>query len=142
MARTDLLERAPSRSFHRIRRNERRLRVSDRIGRPRPDARPQRHRHRRYLDPPPIAKRAVDEQLALTARLRHATGLQSEIVILNGARLAIPGRAISERIVIFSRDEPARVSYESCTHREFLDFQIHADRLDRELLRRIVAGMR
>ena len=95
-----------------------------------------------YLDPPPIAQRTVDEQLALTARLRHATGLQTEIVVLNGASLPFAGRAISERIVIFSRDEPARVSYESCTHREFLDFQIHAERLDRDLLRRIAEGTR
>jgi len=43
-------------------------------------------------------------------------------------------------VVIFSRDEPSRVAYESRTFREFVDFELHAVALDRATLQRMASG--
>jgi len=45
-------------------------------------------------------------------------------------------------VVLFSRDEPFRVRFESRVLREFLDFQIHAAPMDLELLRATAEGRR
>lgn len=79
----------------------------------------------------------LETSLRLARRLAEASGLgEIEVVVLNDAPLPLVGRAISTREVIYSRDEPARVEFESRRHREFLDFQIHAEPLARALLRR------
>lgn len=79
----------------------------------------------------------LETSLRLARRLAEASGLgEIEVVVLNAAPLPLVGRAISTREVIYSRNEPARVEFESRRHREFLDFQIHAEPLARALLRR------
>ncbi|HEX6207982.1 MAG TPA: nucleotidyltransferase domain-containing protein [Actinomycetota bacterium] len=84
----------------------------------------------------------LETSLRLARRLSEASGLgRIEVVLLNDAPLPLVGRAISTRQVIYSKDEPARVEFESRRHREFLDFQIHAEPLARALLRR-AAGER
>ncbi len=94
-----------------------------------------------YLDPPPEDPGAV--ALALAGRLEERSGLAGiEVVVMNGAPLPLLGRILRERIVLFSRDEPARVAFESLTFREFQDFDLHARELDRELLRRHAEGRR
>jgi len=65
-----------------------------------------------------------------------------EVVVLNDAPLPLMGRAVKERTVIYSRDEPARVAFESLTIREFLDSEIHARPLDERFLRDIATGRR
>lgn len=65
-----------------------------------------------------------------------------EVTVLNDAPLALAGRVLRDRIVIYSCDEPARVHYESLTFREFVDFDFHAKELDRELLKHIAEGRR
>ncbi|MGH8907866.1 MAG: type VII toxin-antitoxin system MntA family adenylyltransferase antitoxin [Egibacteraceae bacterium] len=65
-----------------------------------------------------------------------------DFVVLDGAPLPLVGRVLSSRVVIYSADEPARVRYESRQMREFLDFQIKAEPLDRLLLAEIAAGRR
>lgn len=65
-----------------------------------------------------------------------------DLVLLDQAPLPLVGRALQSRIVIYSRDEPARVRFESRRLREFLDFQIKAEPLDRLLLAQIAAGRR
>jgi uncharacterized protein len=63
-----------------------------------------------------------------------------EIVVLNEAPLPLAGRILRNRTVLYSRDEPARVRYESLTLRMFFDFEIHARPLAEELLKGIAEG--
>jgi len=78
----------------------------------------------------------LETLLRLARRLSEGSGLgRIEVVVLNDAPLPLVGRAISTREVVYSSDEPARVEFESLRHREFLDFQIHAEPLARALLR-------
>lgn len=94
-----------------------------------------------YLDPAPADD--VSLILDLAGRLEEASGVPNiEVVVLNDAPIALGGRVVLERRIVFSVDEPARVEYESRTLREFFDFRIHADALDRELLRRTAEGRR
>lgn len=76
-------------------------------------------------------------QLADEARLPDL-----DFVVLDRAPLTLVGRVLSSRVVIYSVDEPARVYYESRQMRQFLDFQIKAEPLDRLLLAEIAAGRR
>lgn len=96
-----------------------------------------------YLEPRIGAGRYVDLSLDLAGRLSEAFRLGDvDILILNEAPLAVLGRAIQERVVIYSRDEPARVHFESRSLREFFDFEIHARPLDRKFLREFAEGRR
>ncbi len=95
-----------------------------------------------YLDPAASADR-LDLSLELARRLAGAARPRDvEVVVLNDASLPLKGRAVKERTLIYSRDEPARVAFESLTIREFLDFEIHARPLDEQRLRDIAAGKR
>lgn len=96
-----------------------------------------------YLEAGASPKEHVSISLRLAGRLADATGLpRIEVLPLNDAPLTLAGRVLRERVVIYSRDEPARVRYESLVFREFLDFEFHARDLDRELLRRTAEGRR
>jgi predicted nucleotidyltransferase len=88
-------------------------------------------------------ERYLELSLELARRLATASGVGGiEVVVLNAAPLPLRGRVVQERVVLFSRDEPFRVRFESKVTREFLDFQIHAEELDRELLRATAEGRR
>ena len=60
---------------------------------------------------------------------------------LNLAPLRFAGRVLRQRVVLYSRDEPARVRYESLVSRMADDVEIWADALDRARLATI-AGRR
>ena len=96
-----------------------------------------------YVEPPVGPNQSLDLQLALGARL-ESTLQQGEVdlIVLNEAPLALVGRILRERIVIYCRDEPARVRFESLAFRQFCDFDYHAAGLDRQLLRAIAEGRR
>lgn len=82
-------------------------------------------------------------RLHLARRLAEESGEPDiDLVVLDDAPLPLVGRVLQRRIVIYSRDEPARVRYESLQLRQFLDFQIKAEPLDRLLLAAIAAGRR
>lgn len=94
-----------------------------------------------YIAPP--AQDPVAEALRLAARLEDASGVGGiEVVVMNEAPLPLLGRILRERVVLYSRDEPARVAFESRAFREFCDFDLHARELDRALLRRHAEGRR
>lgn len=93
-----------------------------------------------YLDSQPYD--ALGASLELVRRLSAAGVDGSEVIVLNDAPLPLRGRAISEGKVVYSRDEPRRVRYESVTMRQFLDYKIHADALDVVFLRDIAEGRR
>lgn len=95
------------------------------------------------LDPSVPAERFLDLSLEIARRLSTASGVANiEVVVLNDAPLPLRGRAVRERVVLYSRDEPLRVRFEGKVLKEFLDFQIHAEALDRELLRATAEGRR
>ena len=95
------------------------------------------------LEPSLPPERYLELSLELARRLSTASGVGGiEVVVLNDAPLPLRGRAVSERVVLFSRDEPFRVRFESRVLREFLDFQIHAAPMDLELLRATAEGRR
>ncbi len=86
---------------------------------------------------------ALDATLELTNELAKASRIgRLDLVVLNVAPLALRGRILKERVVIYSRDEPARVRFESVVMREFFDFDLHARALDREFLLDISEGRR
>ncbi|HWB71136.1 MAG TPA: nucleotidyltransferase domain-containing protein [Egibacteraceae bacterium] len=96
-----------------------------------------------YLDPSLPRERYLDVSLDLAHRLETATRLGPvDVLALNDAPLPLAGRVLRERVVVYSRDEPLRVRFESLKLREFLDFQIHAQPLDLALLRAMAEGRR
>jgi len=81
--------------------------------------------------------------MKLADALSSSTGLGGiEVTVLNDAPLALLGRAISERVMIYSADEPFRVRFESQAMREFLDFQFHMRSMDEQFLKDIAEGRR
>lgn len=91
----------------------------------------------------------IDQNDELTVALRLCRRLSDEaripdldLVVLDHSPLPLVGRVLTSRVVIYSANEPARVRYESRRLREFLDFQIKAEPLDRLLLAEIAAGRR
>lgn len=96
-----------------------------------------------YLEPGVSGETALDLRLRMPSVLSAAAGVSNiEVLILGDAPLRICGRIIRERRVVYSRDESARVRFESLTTRRYLDFQIHALPLDRALLRATAEGRR
>jgi len=81
-----------------------------------------------------------DERLRLPQLLVDATGRPDiEVASLNDAPLRLAGRVV-QGVLVYSRDEPARVAYESLTFRRFCDFDLH-DREDaRAMLRATAEG--
>jgi predicted nucleotidyltransferase len=78
-----------------------------------------------------------------TDALAAASGVpRIEVTVLNRAPLRFVGRVLRQRVVLFSRDEPARVAYESLMGRMADDVEIWAAPLDRELLTAIAEGRR
>lgn len=81
--------------------------------------------------------------LDLAGRLESAARVGPvEVVVLNGAPLPVRGRAVRERVLLYSRDEPTRIEYESLTLRELFDFDIHARAQDQKFLRDHAEGRR
>jgi predicted nucleotidyltransferase len=96
-----------------------------------------------YVKPVVSSDNFLDLSLDLARRLSEASGIGNiAVLVLNDAPLPILGRAVRERIVIYTRDEPARVRFESRTLREFFDFELHARPLDEKFLRDTAAGRR
>ena len=83
-----------------------------------------------------LASRVAD---ALTARSRVG-GI--EVTVLNDAPIRFLGRVLRSRVVLYSRDEPARVEFESRIGRMADDVEVWAAETDRELLTAIAEGRR
>jgi predicted nucleotidyltransferase len=86
--------------------------------------------------PESLASRAAD---ALTTRSRVG-GI--EVTVLNDAPIRFLGRVLRNRVVLYSRDEPARVEFESRIGRMADDVEVWAAETDRELLTAIAEGRR
>lgn len=96
-----------------------------------------------YVEPSEAGERYLDLRLTLASRLATSARVGDvEIAVLNELPLPVRGRVVRDRVVIYSRDEPARVRFESETLRQFFDFEIHARPLDQKFLRDTAAGRR
>lgn len=87
-------------------------------------------------DPERVASRVAD---ALTAHSRVG-GI--EVTVLDDAAIRFLGRVLRSRVVLYSRDEPARVEFESRVGRMADDVEVWAAPMDRELLAAIAEGRR
>lgn len=78
----------------------------------------------------------LERTVVLAGRLAVQSGVGpiDGMVALNDAPLRLVGRILAHRVVLFSRDEPARVAFEVRMRSRALDFELHAAPLDRELL--------
>jgi uncharacterized protein len=83
---------------------------------------------------PDIEFRVAD---ALTTAVRRGN---IDVTVLDGAPLRFLGRVLRARVVLYSRDEPARVEWESLTARMADDVEVWAAPLDRELIARAARG--
>lgn len=88
------------------------------------------------LDDEALPTDALETRLRIAGAVEERAGVGPvEVVVLNDAPLPLVGRVLADRLVLFSRDEARRVAFESLATRRFLDFDIHARRLDEEFLR-------
>lgn len=109
----------------------------------RPDAPQKRCRYRRVPGRHGPRERYLDLRLRLPNRLSGGERVGDiEVVVLNEVPLPVRGRAVRDGIVIYSRDEPARVRYEGRTLKELFDFEIHDRPLTRSLLQSMAGGHR
>jgi hypothetical protein len=96
-----------------------------------------------YVDKATPPDAYLDLSLRLAGALSDASDVGDiEVLVLNDAPLDLQGRAVTERLLLYSRDEPFRVRYEGLTLRQYWDWRFHADVLDKELLRKIAEGSR
>lgn len=84
---------------------------------------------------PPTGYLELSLRIARELEMAAGVGHLVEVVILNEAPLPLAGRVVREGKALYSKDEPARVRYESLTFREFTDFDREARLLDEELIR-------
>ena len=93
------------------------------------------------LDPDVAASESLASRVAdaLTARSRVG-GI--EVTVLNDAPIRFLGRVLRSRVVLYSRDEPARVEFESRIGRMADDVEVWAAETDREMLTAIAEGRR
>lgn len=91
-----------------------------------------------YLEPD-HANDAFALSLSLASAVEEATGRGpvEALLILNDAPIALAGRVVQDGVVVYSRDEPARVRHSSLTLRQFHDFRIHERRSTQERLERM-----
>ena len=87
-------------------------------------------------DPEKVACRVAD---ALTARAQLGN---IEVTVLDDAPVRFLGRVLRNRVVLYSRDEPARVEFESRVGRMADDVEVWAAQLDRDLITAIAQGRR
>lgn len=87
-------------------------------------------------DPQAVASQTAD---ALTA----ASGVGGiDVTVLDDAPIRFLGRVLRSRVVLYSRDEPARVEFESRVGRMADDVEVWAAKMDREMLTAIAEGRR
>lgn len=81
-------------------------------------------------------------RLRLPSAFERAARTEVDVVVLNDLPLPVRGRAVRQRVVLYSRDEPARVRFEVRTMREFLDFEPRAVAMSWAYLADVAAGLR
>ncbi|WP_185981615.1 nucleotidyltransferase domain-containing protein [Skermania sp. ID1734] len=90
--------------------------------------------------------RPLPDLLALRLRmasvLTESSGLAGiEVVVLNGAPLALAGRVCECHVPIYCVDRAARARYESLINRRYREYKVHEERIARDLLARMAVGI-
>ena len=67
------------------------------------------------------------DDASLSDRLAEAIGRDVDMVLLNRAPLWLQFRILGEGVVLFSRDETARVAFRAHVEKAFLDFRPYHD---------------
>ena len=62
--------------------------------------------------------------LALEIDEKLAGGISTDVRVINNLPLVIAGKIVTDGILIYSRDEIARVDYETAIRSEYFDFLI------------------
>lgn len=89
---------------------------------------------------------ALDDQERFAFALRafrpleRAAGTRVDLVVLNDAPLPLLGRILGNRVVLYSRDEPLRLRYESQTLRKYWDFAPRLEAMSRAYLAAVARG--
>lgn len=81
--------------------------------------------------------------LEIAGRLAQRSGVGpiDGVVVLNDAPLRLVGRVLRDGLVIYCRDDVARVRFEVRMRARAFDFELHAAELDRLLLARMAEGI-
>jgi predicted nucleotidyltransferase len=88
-------------------------------------------------DAPPYPESLIADALGEAAAVGSI-----EVTVLDDAPLRFLGRVLRNRIVLYSRDEPGRVEWESRIGRMSDDVEVWAAPLDRALVARVADGRR
>lgn len=88
-----------------------------------------------YAAPDVPPERYLELRLRLPTPFQQVLRAEVEVVVLNEAPLALRGRVLREGVVIYARDESARVRFERLARNRFFDFQIHSVPLAERMLR-------
>ncbi len=72
--------------------------------------------------------------------LDRAARTEVDLVVLNDAAPLLLGRILTHRVVLYSRNEPLRIQYESVNLRRFWDFKPRADAMARAYLAGVARG--
>lgn len=79
----------------------------------------------------------------LAERLERSVGARVDpFLVLDAAPLRLVGRVLRDRVVLYSRDETHRVSFETRMGPQALDYELKAAALDRRLLLDFASGRR
>ena len=93
------------------------------------------------LDSDAASPETVASSVADALNARSGVG-GIEVTVLDDAPIRFLGRVLRRRVVLYSRDEPARVEFESRVGRMADDVEVWAARMDREMLTAIAEGRR
>lgn len=77
---------------------------------------------------------ALDYYLGLVDRLSRVVGSPVDLVFLNDAPLLLRHQVIKHGRVLFSKDEAARVEWETRSVKEYMDFKPRSDEYDETFL--------
>ncbi|OGD47006.1 hypothetical protein A3K69_01570 [Candidatus Bathyarchaeota archaeon RBG_16_57_9] len=80
---------------------------------------------------------ALDLYLDLVDRLSRVVGGPVDLVFLNAAPLLLRHQVIKHGRVLFSRDEAARVQFETRSVKEYMDFRPRSDEYDEALVEEV-----
>lgn len=79
----------------------------------------------------------------LAGRLERRVGAPVDpFLVLDTAPLRLVGRVLRDGVVLYSRDEPRRVAFETRMGPQALDYELKAAALDRRLLQDFASGRR
>lgn len=80
--------------------------------------------------------------LDLQRRLSRHVGVECDVILLEDATLRLLHRVLHDGILVYDADPAARVDYVARMRVVAADYAVHAERMDREMLRAMAEGRR